>query len=394
MSGSAQNPGLESREPAPSHGRPSRRRFLLLIPAALIPIAGAGVVGADKFGLVSLPTNPFGKPAPSGGKGNGGATSLSTVARRDLSSQTSAPGTLGYAGSYVVVNHAQGTLTSLPSVGQVISQGQVLYRVDDSPVALLYGSTPAYRTLAVGASAAAVAGPDVQQLNADLVALGYVSSSNLSPTSDEFTSWTTYGVEKLQAALGLQQTGQLTLGQVIFLPTAARITAVQGNLGGEAGPDQPLLTATSTTRQVTVNLDATEQSQVAVGDQVGISLPNGKSTPGTVTSVGSVATAGSQGASPTVPVLITPTDSAATGSLDQAPVNVTITTATVKDALVVPVAALLARPGGSYAVEVVDGRGAHHLVPVTLGLFDDADGLVQVTNTKLQAGQRVVVPSS
>ncbi|HEX4216661.1 MAG TPA: HlyD family efflux transporter periplasmic adaptor subunit, partial [Candidatus Dormibacteraeota bacterium] len=232
------------------------------------------------------------------------------------------------------------------------------------------------------------------ELNADLVALGYVSGSDLSPASNQFSSWTEYGVERLQAAIGVEQTGTLALGQVVFLPTAARITAVHGTLGSQAPPGQALLTASSTTRQVTVNLDADEQSDLAVGDQVGISLPNGRSTPGRVSSIGSVAAAGSGGGSPTVPVLITPTDPSATGSLDQAPVNVTITEQTVKDALVVPVAALLARTDGTYQVETVDGRGRHHLVPVGLGLFDDADGLVQVTDTRLQPGDRVVVPAS
>ncbi len=73
--------------------------------------------------------------------------------------------------------------------------------------------------------------------------------------------------------------------------------------------------------------------------------------------------------------------------------QVTITTASVPSALVVPVTALLARSGGGYAVEVVDPGGTHHLVPVSLGLFDDADGLVQVTGSELGAGQEVVVPS-
>ena len=57
----------------------------------------------------------------------------------------------------------------------------------------------------------------------------------------------------------------------------------------------------------------------------------------------------------------------------------------------VPVNALLAQPGGGYAVEV-NGSHGHHLVSVTLGLFDDAAGLVQVTGTRLLPGQRVVVP--
>jgi hypothetical protein len=73
-------------------------------------------------------------------------------------------------------------------------------------------------------------------------------------------------------------------------------------------------------------------------------------------------------------------------------VSVTITTASVTNALVVPVDALLAQPDGSYAVEVAGAYGTHHLVTVSLGLFDDAAGRVQVTNTGLAVGERVVVP--
>jgi predicted ABC-type transport system involved in lysophospholipase L1 biosynthesis ATPase subunit len=64
--------------------------------------------------------------------------------------------------------------------------------------------------------------------------------------------------------------------------------------------------------------------------------------------------------------------------------------------LVVPVTALVAQASGGYSVEVVGntGRGANRLVPVSLGLFDDADGLVQVTGPGLAVGQEVVVPST
>jgi hypothetical protein len=91
---------------------------------------------------------------------------------------------------------------------------------------------------------------------------------------------------------------------------------------------------------------------------------------------------------------VTPSDPAATGRWDQAPVQVGITTATVPNALVVPVTALLARSGGGYAVEVVGAGASNHLVPVSLGLFDDAEGLVQVTASGLAAGQEVVVPTT
>ena len=149
-------------------------------------------------------------------------------------------------------------------------------------------------------------------------------------------------------------------------------------------------------------LAASQQTEVAVGDKVIITLPNGKTTAGVVSSVGTVATCPSSSAaqgtgtcsSPTITVHITPSDPAATGAWDQAPVRVGITTANVPSALVVPVTALLARSSGGYAVEVVGAGGVHHLVPVSLGLFDDADGLVQVTGSGLSAGQDVVVPST
>ena len=107
------------------------------------------------------------------------------------------PATLGYAGSYSVVNQAQGTVTAVPALGQVVSQGQVLYQVNGAPVVLLYGSTPAYRTLSSG-----LTGVDVSELNADLVALGYATSTEIPSGTDDFTYWTEVGVEKLQAALG------------------------------------------------------------------------------------------------------------------------------------------------------------------------------------------------
>jgi hypothetical protein len=356
------------------------------------------VVGAGAYVAIARPLG-LSSGTPSGSIDNGAATSLQTVVQRPLSSQTDVSATLGYAGSYSVVNQAQGTVTSLPSVGQLVREGQGLYQVNSSPVVLLYGSTPAYRSLSEGASASDVTGPDVQELNADLVALGLVTASELDPNSDEFGFWTQVGVEALQATLGVAQNGTLALGQAVFLPTSVRVTAVSATLGGGAQPGGPVLTASSTARVVTVALDAAQQAEVKVGDQVTITLPDNQSTPGVVSSVGTVATtpssaAGTPGSPPTVTVEITPSDPAATGSLDQAPVEVAITTASVPSALAVPVNALLALASGGYAVEVVSALGVHHLAPVTLGLFDDADGLVQVSGSGLVSGQQVVVPSA
>jgi hypothetical protein len=152
-----------------------------------------------------------------------------------------------------------------------------------------------------------------------------------------------------------------------------------------------VLAATSARHVVTIALDAAQQTEVKAGDKVAITLPAGRVTPGVVAAVGKVATGGS---SPKVTVTVTLNHPKAAGALDQAPVTVSITTATAPGALVVPVGALLARAAGGYAVEEVTAGGRHHLVPVRLGLFDDAAGLVQVSGAGLAAGQRVVVPAS
>jgi peptidoglycan hydrolase-like protein with peptidoglycan-binding domain len=336
--------------------------------------------------------------------------------RRTLSAIVSQAGILTYrarsdGSPYSVINRARGTYTKLPAAGQVIRQGHVLYRVDDRPVVMLHGSTPAYRTLAAGAS-----GPDVAELNADLVALGHATRAQLNPKSASFGAATTAAVIKLQAALGVTRNGTLTLGQVVFEPSAVRVTYASAQLGGSAQPGETVMQGTSTVRQVQVALSASERATMAVGDRVSITLPDNRTTPGVVSSVGAVATcssssgsggsgssaatqgtdtcsSGSSGSNaPTITVGVNPSHLAATRTWDQAPVRVGITTASVHNALVVPVTALLARSVGGYAVEVASAGARNHLVPVALGLFDDAEGLVQVTAPGLAAGQEVVVP--
>jgi multidrug efflux pump subunit AcrA (membrane-fusion protein) len=321
---------------------------------------------------------------------NGSSTSLATVTRGSLSSRTSVNGTLTYAGSHSVVNQATGTLTALPAVGDVIEPGEVLYRVDGDPVVLLQGNVPAYRILVQGLS-----GPDVRQLNADLVDLGYATRAALDPASDRFGSQTSRALRKLQARLGLETTGVLLLGQAVFLPSGVRVTEVSATSGTPAEQGVSVLSATSTTRQVSIELDAAQQGLVEVEDRVTITLPDGATTPGEVSRVGTVATTPSEteDTSPTIPVRVTLTHPGSIGQLDQSPVLVSITTDSVENALSVPVTAIVGKSGDGYAVEVSSG-GSHHLVPVELGLFDDVEGMVQVTGSGLHEGDQVVVPSS
>jgi peptidoglycan hydrolase-like protein with peptidoglycan-binding domain len=315
----------------------------------------------------------------------------------DLGSVTAAKTTLAGAEASLAAAEATATIyglssafTMLPPVGRVIRRNQTLYRISGRPVILLYGSVTPWRVFRPGMTS----GRDVAQLNANLRALGY--GRRLS--GDRFSARTATAIKAFQAAHGLSQTGRLLLGSVVFNPRPVRVTSVTPTLGAAVQPG-PVLGVSSTQRQVTIALDATQQAEVEVGDPVTITLPDNQTTPGVVSSVSSVATTPSSddadsSSTPTVEVHVTPTEPAATGRLDQAPVNVSITTATVENALVVPVNALLALAGGGYGVEEVVAGGVRRIVPVEVGLFDDSQGLVEVTGTGLRAGQRIVVPAS
>jgi hypothetical protein len=362
--------------------RQSRRRGggrrVVMATAVMVVVLGAG--GAWTAGA-------FRSHGPAGSGQGAPAPQTWTVVREDLSSQTPEDATLGYAASYTVRGQGGGTLTWLPSPGQVIRQGQVLYRVDNGdPVVLLYGPAPAWRALDEGAT-----GSDVTQLNHALVALGYASRSDISVLGWDYFSWETQnGVQRLESALGVSSPpGSLPLGSVVFEPEALRVSNVLDSLGSPAGG--PVLAATSDRHVVTISLDAAQQSEVAAGDLVTVTLPDGSATRGVISSVGTVASG--SGSSATIPVSVTLIHPSAAGSLDQAPVTVDITTATAHDVLVVRVGALLAQASGGYAVEVTGAGGSRHLVPVTVGIFDDTDGLVQVTGA-LTPGQHVVVPAT
>ena len=369
---------------AEARGPHGRRRWVAV---GIVIVVAAGAVSAWRAGVFSPPAAP--------GAGGQGAPPPATrpVVREDLSSQMPVNATLGYAGSYTVRGQGSGTLTWLPPAGRVIRQGQALYRTGNgSPVVLLYGSVPDWRDLAEG-----TAGQDVSQLNHDLVRLGYADRAGVAALGWDYYSWqTASGVQRLEEHLGVASPpGSLSLGQVVFEPEALRVTQLTGSLGGPAAG--PVLAATSDRHVVTVPLDVSDESEVKAGDAVTVTLPDGATTAGVISSVGTVATtsASGQGQNPTttIPVTVKLTHPSAAGTLDQAPVTVNITTATARNVLAVPVTALVARPGG-YDVEVTGPQNTRQWVPVQVGpVFDDATGLVQVTGA-LTPGERVVVAAS
>jgi Putative peptidoglycan binding domain len=304
----------------------------------------------------------------------------------DQRSLSAAEATLAQGEASAATYGQNAVYTMLPKVGQIVRRGTPLYAISGQPAFLLYGAVPASRAFAAGMSA----GADVAELNRNLRHFG-------SPSGAEFTPATALAVKRFQAEHHLPATGRLPLGSVVFEPGAVRVTSLTPTAGApvQAGP---VLGISSTRRVVTIALDASQQTSVKVGDPVVITLPDNSTTSGHVSLVGTVATTPSSdngnSSTPTIEVEVRPDHPAATGRLDQASVDVSITTATVRDVFAVPVNALLALAGGGYAVEEVPSTGVHRLNAITVGLFDDATGMVQVSGPGLAVGQRVVVPAS
>src|SRR5262249_31354233 len=148
----------------------------------------------------------------------------------------------------------------------------------------------------------------------------------------------------------------------VFLPGARRVGTVSASLGDPVRPGARVMATSSTERLVTAQIEADDQEDVAVGGQVTIDLRNGTTTTGTIHEAGKGASAAETsdsqmaGGSPppsTITFEVRPDKPAVVGKLDQAPVDVGITSERAKNALSVPVNALLALRGGRYGVEVV-----------------------------------------
>ena len=108
--------------------------------------------------------------SPNGASGQTPSYSgTATVQRRNLVSTDTESGTLSYANPQTVYNRLNGTITWLPSAGELIKPGHALFDIDNAPVLLMNGNTPAFRDL----KSSDTAGPDILELNRDLVNLGY-----------------------------------------------------------------------------------------------------------------------------------------------------------------------------------------------------------------------------
>jgi peptidoglycan hydrolase-like protein with peptidoglycan-binding domain len=392
---------VDATDSSPGAPRTGANRLRRPAAAALgvIVLLGAGIGGW----LVLAPT--------SDGLKNAGDHPyvVAKVQRRDLTVGTTLDGILGYGAPKQIPIQASGIVTWLPKPGTKAVLGSVLLRVDDRPVVLLYGQTPAYRSLhAEGAApkatpaatagdnnnaaeqgtpgrdtaggqpaadSAASEGPDVRQLENGLWALGYRGFT----VDDVFTSGTTAAVKQWQADLGIAPTGVVELGDVVFLPGPVRLTVDASALG--VALDPTAVQAQGLTKFVTVQVQD-ESDWTKAGTKVTIKLPDGREARGTVTATQRTSSAQADGSGgPTVQIAVDKNaPRAATGD-----VEVTYIAQQRKQVLAVPVTALVALAEGGYAVQLDSGR----YVAVMPGLY--ADGMVEVTGN-LTEGAEIRVP--
>ncbi len=359
-----------------SGGRRRRRAVGRVVAAGAAVLAiGATAAAANGFGLT-------------GGDGQGTARSsvpsaTAKVTRQTLVDTQTESGELGHGDSTTVSGKLGGTVTALPATGAIVKRGQALYRVDNAPVVLLYGTLPAYRVLRSG-----VEGDDVKQFEQNLRALGYTGFT----VDDAYSDATAYAVKQWQDDLGLPETGTVEPGQVVYASGAVRVDTLKASVGGPAQPGQEVLAYTGTAQAVTVELDVSDQRLAIKDAAVTVTMPDGKTASGKVSTVETVIQPAQQNqdAQTKVEVTVALGDQKAAAGYDGATVDVAFTASQRQDVLAVPVAALLALAEGGYGVQVVDGAETR-IVAVRTGLF--ASGQVEVTGDGLAEGMTVGMPS-
>ena len=303
--------------------------------------------------------------------------------RGDLVDVETFDGQLRYRDQSLVYAASGGVVTWLPEQGSKIDRGEQLLELNGAPVVLMFGERPAWRPLLEGIDE----GPDVEQLEENLAALGFTADDSLVVDA-EYTEETTNSVEEWQADLGLPEDGAVELGRVIFERGEVRVGRLLTEVGATVGPGTPLFEISGTEREIVVALDLNRQDLVSEGGAATIVLPDDTETPGTITSISNVAVVDPQTGRQTIEMTIAFDNSEAGATFEQAAVDIEVVSEEVLDALLAPVEAVLALAEGGYALEVVEGDSTR-LVAVELGKF--ADGLVAISG-EVTEGDLVAVP--
>ncbi len=348
------------------------------------------LIVAAAFGLAWIGTafvaTPLNEWLPGGGDDEAQVAadvpSTALVSVIDLVDKIEVDGTLTATNTVPVVGQSQGTITSVVAAGQELVAGDVIYAVDESPVVYLPGATPAWRTMEVDS-----VGPDVEQLERALVLMGYDTAGDLS-VDDTYTSYTAELVSNWQEDVGLDATGVVEFGSVVFAPADAAGRSVVASVSAGAGDqaaETPISVLSDGLQHVEFVVDFDQAQGLAPVTEVEVRLPDRTVIQAAVSSLKVL----DGGQSLVIDEL--GTDSSvgnAPGTLTDLPVTVSWESAVAEQVTTVPAAALLRHDDGSYVVTVVDGD-VQRVVPVIPGAA--ADRVVGVSGD-LTAGDLVALP--
>ncbi|MEM8926446.1 MAG: peptidoglycan-binding domain-containing protein, partial [Actinomycetota bacterium] len=221
--------------------------------------------------------NPFGALAPE--PETASARERSEIAVTSLRRTVEVEGEVVYAVNRPVVASGQGTITDMVAVGTPVEAGTVLFGIDDSPTMALTGSVPVWRAMSDDDE-----GPDVGQLETNLVALGY--DDDALTVDEVFTDYTATVVERWQTDLGVDATGEVAAGAVAFVPEGAVVTTVDAAVGDTLGnAASSLLTVSAGPRRITFAVAAADTDAIAEGTSVQARLPDRTTVTATVTSL-------------------------------------------------------------------------------------------------------------
>ncbi|TCK65638.1 efflux RND transporter periplasmic adaptor subunit [Curtobacterium sp. PhB136] len=353
--------------PARAHRR-GRTMIICTAVAVTLGLAGAGAVLA-------------GTPGGDADAATGPKPTTAVVERKSVDRTVTSRGTLGYDSRGPVTAQRGGTVTAPPVPGTVLTPGATLLRIDDRPVTVFRGALPSWRPFAAGMAK----GPDVRQLEQALRDAGFDPGF----VDEEFTAVTGAAVERWQKSLGAPQSGTIALGDVLFMPEDLRVGSTTLTAGATIAAGDEVATLATGTRAVAATITPEQRSSVHAGGTATVTLPDGKAVPAKIRSVGQPEQPEEdETGSPRVPITLALDDDAAAGDASDVDVRVDIATPGIRDALVVPVEAVLATGHDTYGVQVLTGTTVR---TKTVELGESAAGSVAVTKG-LRAGERVVVP--
>ncbi|WP_240044089.1 peptidoglycan-binding domain-containing protein [Plantibacter flavus] len=279
-------------------------------------------------------------------------------------------------------NRAAGVVTTVNiAAGDEVPQGTTLYTVNLRPVVVAQGAIPAFRAIGLGTS-----GPDVAQLQEMLAALDLYHAE----ADGEAGRGTVTAIEAWQKSLGLEPSGQVELGDVVFVPALPARVALDTQVvstGATLAGGEAVVKTLPASPSFSIPVTEAQAAAVTAGVRVEISAPDGSTWEGFATDqtkdeetqAVSVNLQGAEGAP------ICGTACGAVPVTGEARLMSRIVIIEPVAGLVVPSAALITTASGETAV--VDRSGKRRSVTVVAS----ARGMSAITG--VDAGTKVRVPA-